>query len=135
MKKMFALMFALMLVLITVPAFAGHGEDSTPAGVITLDAASFAGVMGIASGTSASGNTTATATNIATAGPVTVTANQATTNATSTGNSNYTVTGSGQAMAIQFGAALASYSNNGGTVTGTFVPLTAGSVATFGVTW
>lgn len=141
MKKMLLVVLMLIVALVAAPSFASSHDNDNSNGCSTgcttvLDSASFAGVMGIAQGSGGTGSTIASASNIAQAGPVTHNdTTQANTAASSSGASSYTVNGNGQAMAIQFGAALAVYSNNGGHVTGTFNPLTAGSVATFGVTW
>ena len=125
MKKM--LIVSLMLtVVLAVPAFACGGSK-------ILDVASFVGVMGVSQGV---GSSFAEAYNMATATIDKQGAKEATTTACSTGTTMTDYTGDSQVMAIQFGAALAMYSSDGlGSVSGTFTPMSAGSVATFGVTW
>jgi hypothetical protein len=126
MKKM--LIVSLMLaVMLAVPAFAGdHDPISSPAKV---EAGSFAAVMGISQ---TNGWTLSNAWNSSEAQVKFSVDPTVTTYAASSGGTAVTTVGSGDAIAAQTGAALATY---GSGFTATFSPFAPGSLISFGIAW
>lgn len=125
MKKI--LLIAMLLVLVAAPVFAGdHDPIPSPAKV---EAGSFAAVMGISQ---TNGWTNSSAWNSSIAQVKFSVDPTVTTYAASSGATAVTTYGSGDSIAAQTGAALATF---GSGFTATFSPFASGSFLSFGVIW